>query len=201
MPDPVFFFREEDANYKELSQWYKCAFTVPASSLDYLTTAIAHATPTLSFSSAEQYMMYCKAAFFNDPGTAAAILRTSSPRKQKSLGRKVEGFDAARWDAVREEVVERGNRAKFAQVPHCRAVLLGTQERELHEASPFDRVWGIGFGEADALRSRKAWGQSLLGKALMRVRTWLREEEAQGRLGEEKGMQTTETTAENGVGS
>ena len=88
---PVFFFREEDAEYKELSQWFKCTFTVPASSLDYLHTTMAHASPTLAFSSAEQYMMYSKAAFFNDPATAAAILRTSLAAQAKGLGRQVAG--------------------------------------------------------------------------------------------------------------
>jgi ribA/ribD-fused uncharacterized protein len=145
-------------------------------------------------------MMYSKAAFFNDAATAAAILRTSSPRKQKGLGRQIAGFDAARWDAVREEVVERGNRAKFAQVPRCREVLMGTGERELHEASPFDRVWGIGFGEDEALRSRKAWGESLLGKALVRVREWLREEEAKGSAVEAEGREMAETAVEKGEG-
>jgi hypothetical protein len=193
MQDPVFFFRAEDVAYKELSQWYKCTFTVPTSSLDYLAAAAPPATPTLTFSSAEQYMMYCKAIFFNDPDSAAKILRTSKPRAQKGIGRKVAGFDAARWDAVREEVVERGNRAKFAQVPRCREVLLGTGDRELHEASPFDRVWGIGFGEDNAMLSRKSWGESLLGKALVRVRTWLREEEAreaEEKLSLEKGVKS-----------
>jgi hypothetical protein len=180
--DPIFFWRVQDVdNYPEFSNWYKCTFTVSASSLDYLNTTMPHASQTLTFSSAEQYMMYCKAAFFGDAASAAAIRRTSSPRQQKGLGRKVAPFDPVRWEAVREEVVERGNRAKFSQDSHCRAVLLGTGERTLHEASPFDRVWGIGFAEEDALASVAAWGEDLLGKALIRVREWLREQEATAR--------------------
>jgi ribA/ribD-fused uncharacterized protein len=56
--------------------------------------------------------------------------------------------------------------------------LLATGDRELVEASPLDRVWGIGFVERDAGRNRQAWGQNLLGKAVMDVRARLREEEA-----------------------
>lgn len=61
------------------------------------------------------------------------------------------------------------------------ALLLGTGERELVEASPFDRVWGIGFREKDVIKAgRDRWGQNLLGKALMEVRGLLRAEEDAG---------------------
>lgn len=55
--------------------------------------------------------------------------------------------------------------------------LLATEERELVEASPMDRIWGVGFAEKNAGANRHRWGQNLLGKALMVVRTRLREEE------------------------
>ena len=46
------------------------------------------------------------------------------------------------------------------------------------EASPLDRIWGIGLGEKEALeRGEKGWpGLNLLGKALMEARTRLRVE-------------------------
>lgn len=56
--------------------------------------------------------------------------------------------------------------------------LLATGERELVEASPMDRIWGVGFGAREAGANRHRWGQNLLGKALMEVRKRLREEEA-----------------------
>lgn len=55
--------------------------------------------------------------------------------------------------------------------------LLATGESELVEASPMDRIWGVGFTEKDAGANRHRWGQNLLGKALMEVRARLREEE------------------------
>jgi ribA/ribD-fused uncharacterized protein len=46
------------------------------------------------------------------------------------------------------------------------------------EASPLDRVWGVGLTENDPLADdEKYWlGQNLLGKALDEVRNWLIEQ-------------------------
>ena len=51
------------------------------------------------------------------------------------------------------------------------------------QASKFDKVWGIGFDAAAAVRTPKEkWGQNLLGKALMNVRERIRKEmEEQGK--------------------
>lgn len=79
-------------------------------------------------------------------------------------------------------IVEEGNYLKFTvseDAESLRAMLLVTGERELVEASPRDRIWGVGFAEKDAERNRVRWGQNLLGKALMSVRARLREEGAQ----------------------
>ena len=55
------------------------------------------------------------------------------------------------------------------------------------EASPYDRVWGVGFTEKNAGANRHRWGQNLLGKALMVVRARLEEERAEA---ERKGKTT-----------
>ena len=44
------------------------------------------------------------------------------------------------------------------------------------QASPTDRIWGVGFGAADAEANRKDWGENRLGKAMMVVRENLRKE-------------------------
>ncbi|KAF2141598.1 uncharacterized protein K452DRAFT_271209 [Aplosporella prunicola CBS 121167] len=171
---PPLFFHKPTSPYGFLCQWHCAPFT------DNATAA--------TFSSAEQYMMYRKAALFNDSGSQAAILRTHEPRKQKSLGRKVQGFDADKWDEVKLAVVEQGNLLRFSQNPSLRAELLATGGRELVEASPFDRVWGIGFGVHEALSvKREEWGQNLLGEALMRVRERLGREERKELEKEERG--------------
>jgi ribA/ribD-fused uncharacterized protein len=79
-------------------------------------------------------------------------------------------------------IVEEGNYLKFTiskDAEKLRAMLLETGDRELVEASPFDRIWGIGFGEKNAGAHRHRWGQNLLGKALMSVRERLRKEAGQ----------------------
>ncbi|CAD0081806.1 unnamed protein product [Aureobasidium vineae] len=168
---PIFFFKDDEEPYGFLCQWYRCRFTDPDSGLE--------------FTSAEQWMMWNKAQLAGDEASAKAILATTSPRKQKQLGRDVEGFDAEAWEKIRLDVVERGNYLKFTQSNNVasmkmddqgesvslRSLLLSTEERELAEASRFDRVWGIGSDAQQALATpREKWGQSLLGTALMNVR-------------------------------
>lgn len=81
----------------------------------------------------------------------------------------------------KSRIVEEGNYHKFTiseDAERLRLLLMQTGERELVEASPMDRIWGVGFNEKNAGYNRKKWGQNLLGKALMVVRERLREEEA-----------------------
>ncbi|KAH7026693.1 uncharacterized protein B0I36DRAFT_331157 [Microdochium trichocladiopsis] len=57
-----------------------------------------------------------------------------------------------------------------------RDVLLQTGNKELVEASPMDRIWGVGFGAANAGANRGRWGLNLLGKCLMKAREQFLEE-------------------------
>lgn len=52
--------------------------------------------------------------------------------------------------------------------------LLSTGNREIVEASPVDNIWGIGFSSDNAMENVDKWGQNLLGKTLMKVRTILK---------------------------
>ena len=56
--------------------------------------------------------------------------------------------------------------------------LLSTEDAILAEASPYDKIWGIGLDRETALKgSVDQWqGENLLGCALMEVRDWLRTE-------------------------
>jgi ribA/ribD-fused uncharacterized protein len=88
------------------------------------------------------------------------------------------------------DIVVQGNMHKFTlseDAANMRKWLLATGERELVEASPMDRIWGVGFAAKDAGVNRHRWGQNLLGKALMVVRTRLREEEAKEKKKPEGG--------------
>lgn len=108
--------------------------------------------------------------------------RYPSAKECKSLGRKVQGFEDAVWTRERVRIVCEGTLHKFRQHAGIRGELLATGGREVVEASPQDRIWGIGFGRAGAERvDREAWGLNLLGRALMEVRAVLRAEAAEGR--------------------
>ncbi|KVK86641.1 NADAR family protein [Burkholderia sp. MSMB1498] len=126
----------------------------------------------VTFNCGEQFVMYAKALLFDDHATAAAILASTSPREQKRLGRSVNGFDDARWVQVRESIMFVGCREKFRQNEDFASALCATGMSVLVEASPYDRIWGVGLGELDRrIADPSAWqGLNLLGKALMHVR-------------------------------
>ncbi|MGW4214858.1 NADAR family protein [Lentzea sp. NPDC004789] len=142
-----------------LSQWWPCTFVVDG----------------VTFASAEHYMMWRKALLFDDTAVAARVLAAASPGEAKALGREVSGFSEPAWVSARLEIVVAGNLAKFGQDPALRSYLLGTGSRVLVEASPLDRVWGIGLTADDPRATDpSSWqGLNLLGEALMEVRSRL----------------------------
>jgi ribA/ribD-fused uncharacterized protein len=79
-----------------------------------------------------------------------------------------------------ERIVREGTLLKFGQNPHLRQKLEATEDKTIVEASPRDKIWGIGLGAKSALeKGEEGWrGLNLLGKALMEVRTMLRETKA-----------------------
>ncbi|MFB6725518.1 NADAR family protein [Kribbella sp. NPDC056345] len=126
----------------------------------------------IRYPTTEHFMMADKARTFGDEQTLAEILAVPSPAQAKTLGRKVRNFDTVVWAEHRFDIVVAANRAKFGQDEELRAYLLGTKDRVLVEASPVDRIWGIGLA-ADDVRAEQPgqWrGLNLLGFALMEVR-------------------------------
>ncbi|MGW3072471.1 NADAR family protein [Kitasatospora sp. NPDC001132] len=142
-----------------LSQWWPGEFTVDG----------------VGYASAEHWMMAGKARMFGDEEIAQRVLEARTPGEAKKLGRLVRDFDHETWTAGRFELVVAGNVAKFGQDEALRDYLLGTGDRVLVEASPLDRIWGIGLA-ADDIRAQQPaeWrGLNLLGFALMEARTRL----------------------------
>ncbi|MGN0114577.1 MAG: NADAR family protein [Acutalibacteraceae bacterium] len=144
------------------SQWYPCCFIKDG----------------VEYTSAEQYMMAQKAMLFGDEEIFAEILNTSDPKKCKALGRKVKNFDKDIWNENKRTIVYNGNYEKFSQNEDFAAYLLATGDKVLAEASPFDRIWGIGLGKSnpDALNPAKWRGNNLLGFSLMQVRERIKAE-------------------------
>lgn len=139
-----------------LSQWWPCEFQVEG----------------VVYRSAEHFMMAEKARLFSDEEMHAAILASGSPGEAKALGRQVRGFDQHLWERHRRDIVTRGNTAKFGAGESLRTFLVGTRKRVLVEASPTDRIWGIGLAAPDPAASdpREWLGENLLGFALMDAR-------------------------------
>ncbi len=142
-----------------LSQWWPSPFVVG----------------DVRFATAEHYMMWRKAMLFGDEEVASQVLAARHPKQAKDLGRRVRHFDEAAWVAHRREIVVAGNVAKFGQHPDIGRYLTGTGARVLVEASPLDRVWGIGLAADDpAIEKPRGWrGLNLLGFALADVRAQL----------------------------
>jgi ribA/ribD-fused uncharacterized protein len=143
-----------------LSQWWPAPFTVDG----------------VTYATAEHWMMAGKARLFGDAEAERRVLAAGHPAEAKKAGRLVRGFDEETWARERYGIVVEGSVHKFAAHPELREFLLNTGEKVLVEASPVDRVWGIGLAADDeAATDPERWkGPNLLGFALMEARERLR---------------------------
>ncbi|WWC90668.1 uncharacterized protein L201_005604 [Kwoniella dendrophila CBS 6074] len=139
-----------------MSQWFATSFKDP----DH---------PHLTFPTTEHYMMYGKALVF-DPEVADEIAKAPTPEEAKARGRKIRNFNREKWDETCDGIVEKGNYLKFSQNGDLRGIIVKTEGRTLVEASPTDRIWGIGFGVNDAEGKEDQWGTNRMGLALTRAR-------------------------------
>ena len=139
-----------------LSQWWKSDFQINS----------------LTYCCMEQYMMAEKAQLFNDNDIFQEIMNCKEPKKIKNLGRAVKNFNESIWVQKRSDIILAGNFAKFSQNDDLKSFLLNTKNKVLVEASPYDKIWGIGMS-ADNEHSENPFfwkGLNLLGFALMEVR-------------------------------
>jgi len=115
------------------SQWHPSKFVVEG----------------VEYNCCEQYMMSQKALLFHALDRHKMIMHSKSPTEQKGFGRRVKGFDKDKWEAVCREIVFDANMAKFSQNPKMLKELMDTEGLEIVEASPYDKIWGIGLHETD----------------------------------------------------
>lgn len=132
------------------SNWYQSFFKVDG----------------VEYNCGEQYMMYQKALTFEDVDMSKRILKEYSPKKQKQLGRKIKGFDSVEWNLVKFKLVKKGLYEKFNQNIELKKQLLKYKGFEFVEALPYDRIWGIGFEDYEAIENINDWGENLLGEIL-----------------------------------
>lgn len=121
----------------------------------------------------EKFYMLMKAVAFHDYESITLISNSTTPREAKKLGRKVKNYDQKVWDKIKFSVMMSAIRLKVSIDEDFKDILLASEDKILVEASPLDRIWGIGYDEKDALANIDNWGENLLGKALMNVRTEL----------------------------
>jgi ribA/ribD-fused uncharacterized protein len=141
------------------------------------------------FNCTEQYMMYKKAMLFGDEGVANAIMKTRNPSDQKALGRQVRNFNSEVWNQHAIDIVSEGNYQKFKQNPNLSEILLGKHlNKEIVEASPKDKIWGIGLHYSDeACDDKSKWqGTNWLGISIMNARERLVEEYEEHKKGLKK---------------
>lgn len=139
-----------------LSQWFPAAFTVDG----------------ITYPTAEHWMMARKALLFGDQAAYEQVLATNKPGAAKAIGRKVKNFEAVVWQKEGYGFVAEGSYYKFSQNPPLKEFLLRTGKNVIVEASPMDRIWGIGLSQnsQDAMNPFKWRGTNLLGFALMEAR-------------------------------
>ena len=153
--DFVFFWKLGHAN-EEFSNWYPCDFTIEG----------------IRYFCVEQYMMAKKALLFGDVPVYQQIMESTDPGECKSLGKLVKGFDPATWDSCKYEIVYNANYAKLHQNDVLMKKLIATGDAVMAEASPQDKIWGIGLSEDDPkAKHPDMWnGENLLGTILMEIR-------------------------------
>lgn len=163
----IYFYGHND-NLGYMSNFYETTFTDNSDPNNVLT-----------FCCTEQYLMYHKCLTFNDncesnKALLNQIMGETSPYKIKKFGRQVKNYDDDVWNAIRYNVMLNGIRLKFNQNNVIKQKLIQTGNKVLYEASPTDKIWGIGFTANDAIgRDKTLFGRNLLGKALMEIRSEL----------------------------
>ncbi len=144
------------------SQWWPCSFEIDG----------------IVYSTAEHFMMAEKARLFNDQDIREKIISSSHPGAAKNLGREIVNFDEDVWCENRFDIVVKGNLAKFSQNNELKSFLINTKDRILVEASPIDKIWGVGLAkDHNDIENPLKWeGLNLLGFALMKTRSLLANE-------------------------
>ena len=142
-----------------LSNFKVCKIVDPSTNIEFTTT--------------EQLYMWYKADFFKDEVTRKKLEITMTAREAKNLGREVANYNEQLWECVRYGYMVYVNYLKYTQNDDLKQKLLDTKNKVLVEASPIDRIWGVGLAANNPLiLDEKNWtGRNLLGKSLMKVRT------------------------------
>lgn len=158
----VFFYKNWLSNYQKTDFFYP-----------------SKENPAYRFDSTEQGFMFLKALYFGDDAIATEIYAThGNPEKCRRLGRLVKGYDDEKWSKVRYNIFSDLIYQKYLQDDELRKKLLSPEfdDKLFVEASPIDKIWGIGMSEENLrILDQKNWrGLNYLGQITTKVREKLK---------------------------
>lgn len=128
----------------------------------------------------EQIFMLIKTIYFYNKGILSdkqyskflsELFNADSPMDTKKVGRSLPLTDAdlAEWNDISRDAMYYANWYKY-QNNERRAQLEATNGRRLVEASPYDKIWGVGFKVQD-FRRGNCQGENRLGSVLEELRS------------------------------
>ena len=160
----AFFYGCRTGQFKYMSNYFASKFTMSHE-------CIGRPGDAFMYPSAEHAIMHLKACLMDNDEVADKILSARmGPAAVKKLGRKVTPWDQEKWDSKVEEIAYAVVLAKFRYNEVLSQKLRGTKDKILAEASPKDKIWGIGISVAKAKNGGDWNGRNLLGETLMKVR-------------------------------
>lgn len=115
----------------------------------------------------EHYYQAHKLLGTPDQPLMEVIRQAETPEQAASIGRDRARTIRVDWNTAKQEVMWTAVLTKFLTHPDIQRVLLETGEESLIENSPKDYYWGCG---------KDGSGQNQLGKMLMRVRSYIRQQ-------------------------
>ena len=187
--DYIFFLAKDDVPYGCFSNAYRESGEGHIGLLPESSSSSDANESKPRFWCVNQELHYRKAVILGDDAVARQILNEKSDAgKIKQLGRMVEGYDDAKWTALRYDVARDAVYSKFSHDDDLKKILLDTGNKIIVEAAS-DKAWGIGYAEfsvedrkgAKNMQNNNAWdvpprlweGQNLLGRCLMDARRML----------------------------
>ncbi|PNS20780.1 hypothetical protein CAC42_2711 [Sphaceloma murrayae] len=205
----VYFWRETEPDFGYLSQWYECPFQVDG--VNYWHTEMwmmMEKARLFNDADAQEAMLKTKEPRKHQ-GIGRKIKGFDRKIWDQHKSRIVEEGNYHKFtktpasEGLREQLLSTGDRelvelvlwshrrtptqfgdGGIGAVSHSFTLNLnhGTMWLTgIYKASPYDRIWGVGFKAQVAEENRGGWGENLLGKAIMKTRERLRREEEEGK--------------------
>lgn len=99
------------------------------------------------------------------------ILDASTPKEAKDLCTSLSIKDENTWNAIAPKILYKGNYLKLTQNPNILQKFISLGSRTFAEASPHDKVYGIGMTEnhPDATNPSKWKGKNIEGNVLTQL--------------------------------